>query len=186
MSTSVCYSCFILEDNERIKWHRGFGGDTVYLERPTVEDIQYVISILKQEKNINNVTHNEIYLYHSPTQCTLLLLSLLNETAVSHLMIYYTTLTEQCGLQHLNDTNITELVLINCTIADINSICQLINTNTTLTDLRLYTAVLTDNQLTQILDSLINGTMRLTLPSRYETKCRQHKNYQQLKHKLLY
>ena len=55
------------------------------LMRPTVEDIQYVISILKQEKNINNVTHNEIELWYSPTQCTLLLLSLLNETAVSRL-----------------------------------------------------------------------------------------------------
>ena len=152
---------------------------------PTVEDIQYVISILKQEKNINNVTHNVIDLYHSPTQCTLLLLSLLNETAVSCLEIYYTTLTEQCGLQHLNDTDITLLGLQNCNIADINSICQLINTNTTLTDLRLYTAVLTDNELTQILDSLtINGTMRLSLPLQYETKCTQHKNYQQLTHKL--
>ena len=104
------------------------------------------------------------------------------------MQIYYTTLTKQCGLQHLNDTNITELVLVDCTIADINSICQLINTNTTLTDLRLHSAaVLTDNQLTQILDSLtINGTMRLTLRSQYETKCTQHKNYQQLEHKLYY
>ena len=113
--------------------------------RPTVEDIQYVISILKQEKNINNVTHNVIYLWYSPTQCTLLLLSLLNETAVSHLAIYYTTLTEQCSLQHLNDTDITVLVLVSCTIA---GICQLINTNTTLTNLTLYTE-LTDNKLTQ-------------------------------------
>ena len=153
---------------------------------PTVGDIQYVISILKQEKNINNVTHNEIKLWYSPTQCTLLLLSLLNETAVSCLEMYETTLTEQCGLQHLNDTDTTVLVLRNCIIADINSICQLINTNTTLTDLRLLTG-LTDNQLTQILDSLtINGTMRLTLLPQYETKCTQHKNYQQLKHKLLY
>ena len=154
--------------------------------RPTVEDIQYVISILKQEKNINSVTHNKIELWDSPTQCTLLLLSLLNETAVSHLRIYNTILTEQCGLQHLNDTNITELVLAGCTIADINSICQLINTNTTLTDL-ILNAALTDSQLTQILDSLtINGTMRLALQSQYKTKCTQHKNYQQLKHKLLY
>ena len=144
------------------------------------------INILKQEKNINNVTHNEIELWYSPTQCTLLLLSLLNETAVSCLEICRTTLTEQCGLQHLNDTNIIELVLRDCTIADINSIYQLINTNTTLTDLRLHTE-LTDNQLTQILDSLIiNGTMTLTLSSQYNTKCTQHKNYQQLKHKLLY
>ena len=185
-STSVCYSCFILEDNERIKWHRGLGRDTVRLVSPTVEDIQYVISILKHEKNINNVTHNVIYLWYSPTQCTLLLLSLLNETAVSHLWISFTTLTEQCGLQHLNDTNITDLRLADCTIADINSICQLINTNTTLTDLRLYTE-LTDNQVTQILDSLtINGTMRLTLLPQYRTKCTQNKNYQKLKHKLLY
>ena len=176
-----------LEDNERIKWHRGSGGHIVLLDSPTVEDIQYVISILKQEKNINNVTHNEIRLYYSPTQCTLLLLSLLNEIAVSCLMIYHTTLTEQCGLQHLNDTNITVLVLWDCTIADINSICQLINTNTTLTDLTLFTAELTDCQLTQILDSLtIDGTMRLSLLSQYETKCTQHKNYQQLKHKLHY
>ena len=175
-----------VEHNERIKWHWGHGGHTVRLQRPTVEDIQYVISILKQEKNINNVTHNVIRLRYSPTQCTLLLLSLINETAVSCLEINFITLTEQCGLQHLNDTNITVLVLWGCTIADINSICQLINTNTTLTDLRLYTA-LTDNQLTQILDSLtINGTMRLTLRSPYETKCTQHKSYQQLKHKLLY
>ena len=153
---------------------------------PTVEDIQYVISILKQEKNTNNVTHNKIELWFSPTQCTLLLLSLLNETAVSCLVICYTTLTEQCGLQHLNDTDTTVLVLAGCTIADINSICQLINTNTTLTDLRLYTE-LTDNELTQILDSLtINGTMRLTLLPQYKTKCRQHKNYQQQKHKLHY
>ena len=127
-----------------------------------------------------------IELCYSPTQCTLLLLSLLNETAVSYLEIWYTTLTEQCGLQHLNDTNITVLELAHCTIADINSICQLINTNTTLTHLILYTG-LTDNQLTQILDSLtINGTMTLTLRSRYKTKCTQHKNYQQLKHKLHY
>ena len=183
MSTSVClcyYNNFV-EDNKRITWHL-FGGDTVRLMSPTVEDIQYVISILKQE---NNVTHNEIGLWYSPTQCTLLLLSLLNETAVSHLVIYCTTLTEQCA-QHLNDTNVTVLALVDYTIADINSICQLINTNTTLTDLILYTG-LTDNQLTQILDSLtINGIMRLTLPSQYKTKCRQHKNYQQLKHKLLY
>ena len=151
---------------------------------PTVEDIQYVISILKQEKNIN--THNEIELRYSPTQCTLLLLSLLNETAVSRLVIGYTTLTKQCSLQHLNGTDITVLGLVDCTIADINSIRQLINTNTTLTDLRLHTA-LTDNQLTQILDSLtINGTMTLTLRSQYETKCTQHKNYQQLEHKLHY
>ena len=151
--------------------------------RPTVEDIQYVISILKQEKNINNVTHNEIDLRYSSTQCTLLLLSLLNETAVSRLEIWYTTLPEQCA-QHLNDTNITVLELAYCYIVDINSICQLINTNTTLTDLRLYIA-LTDNQLTQILDSLtINGTMTLTLLSQYKTKCTQHKNYQQLTHKL--
>ena len=100
--------------------------------RPTVEDIQYVISILKQEKNINNVTHNEIDLRYSSTQCTLLLLSLLNETAVSRLEIWYTTLPEQCA-QHLNDTNITVLELAYCYIVDINSICQLINTNTTLT-----------------------------------------------------
>ena len=127
-----------------------------------------------------------IRLWYSPTQCTLLLLSLLNETAVSHLEICRTTLTEQCGLQHLNDTDITELVLVGCTIADINSVCQLINTNTTLTDLILYTG-LTDNQLTQILDSLtINETMRLTLSSQYKTKCTKHKNYQQLKHKLCY
>ena len=147
------------------------------------------MSILKQEKNTNNVTHKEIYLQFSPTQCTLLLLSLLNETAVSHLAICLTTLTEQCGLQHLNDTNITVLALVDCTIADINSICQLINTNTTLTDLGLYTLyiALTDNQLAQILDSLtINGTMTLTLLPQYKTKCRQHKNYQQLKHKLHY
>ena len=105
---------------------------------------------------------------------------------MSHLWICYTTLTKQCGLQHLNDTNITELELVYCTIADINSICQLINTNTTLTDLRLQTA-LTDSQLTQILDSLtINGTMTLTVRSQYETKCTQHKNYQQLEHKLHY
>ena len=180
----VCYSCCILENDGRVTWHCGQSGDTVYLVRPTVENIQYVISILKQEKNINNVTHNEIELWYSPTQCTLLLLSLLNETAVSHLVICRTTLTEQC-LQHLND--ITVLGLVYCTIADINSICQLINTNTTLTDLRFYTDAVTDNQLTQILDSLtINGTMRLTLLSQYRTKCTQHKNYQQLKHKLLY
>ena len=177
----------LLEASERIKWHQGLGGDTVRLMSPTVEDIQYVISILKQKKNINNVTRNVIGLWYSPTQCTLLLLSLLNETAVSRLVIYYTTLTEECDLQHLNGTNITELVLEGCTIADINSICQLINTNTTLTDLRLHTTELTDNELTQILDSLtINGTMRLTLLSQYETKCMQHKNYQQLKHKVHY
>ena len=178
-------NCFILEEYKRIKWYWGLGGDTVRLERPTEEDIQHVISILKQEKNIKNVTHNEIYLYHSPTQSTLLLLSLLNETAVSCLEIYHTTLTEQC-IQHLNDTNITVLVLLSCTIADINSICQLINNNTTLTDLTLYTEhELTDNEFTQILDSLANnGTMTLTLSSEYRTKYRQHKNYQQLK--LLY
>ena len=187
MSTSVCYSCFILENNGRVTWHQGLGGHTVHLVRPTAEDIQYVISILKQEKNTNNVTHNVIDLWNSPTQCTLLLLSLLNETAVSCLWISFTTLTEQCGLQHLNDTDITVLGLVYCTIADINSICQLINTNTTLTDLRLYTAVLTGNELTQILNSLtINGTMTLTLSSRYKKKCMQHKSYQQLKHKLLY
>ena len=175
----------LLEDNKRIKWHRGLCEDVVHLDRPTIEDIQYVISILKQEKNINNVTHNWIYLWYSPTQCTLLLLSLLYETAVSRLEIYLTTLTEQC-VQHLNYTDLTEQALVDCTIADINSICQLINTNTTLTDLRLQTA-LTDNQLTQILDSLtINGTMTLTLLSQYATKCMNHKNYQQLKHKLQY
>ena len=127
---------------------------------PKVADIRYVISILKQEKNINNVTHNEITLVNSPTQCTLLLLSLLNETAVSHLWISFTTLTEQCGLQYLNDTNVMVLALWHCTIADINIVCQLINTNTILTNLTLDTAAaLTDNQLTQILDSLINGIM---------------------------
>ena len=165
--------------------HWEYNGHTVSLARPTVEDIQYVISILKQEKNINNVTHTVIRLWYSPTQCTLLLLSLLNETAVSRLEIWYTTLTEQC-VQHLNDTNITELGLQNCTIADINSICQLINTNTTLTDLTLYTK-LADNELTQILDTLtINRTMKLTLLPQYHTKCTLHKNYQQLKHKLHY
>ena len=182
----LLYNNFVLEDNERVKWHWS-RGDTVYLERPTVEDIQYVIPILKQEKDINNVTHNEICLWYSPAQCTLLLLSLLNETAVSRLMICRTTLTEQCGLQYLNDTNITKLGLVYCTIADINSICQLINTNTTLTDLRLDTELTDNAELTQILDSLtINGTMTLTLSSQYETKCTQHKNYQQLKHKLHY
>ena len=154
---------------------------------PTVLDVQYVILILKHEKNINNVTHNEVSIANSPTQCTLILLSLLNETAVSRLIIYYSTITEQCGLQHLNNTNITELGLWYCTIADINSICQLISTNTTLTELAFQMfELLTDNQLTQILDSLtINGTMTLALPSLYETKCRQHKNYQQLKHQLV-
>ena len=179
--------CFILEDTKRVKWHRGYVGDTVRLDRPTVEDIQdVVIPILKREKDINNVTHKEIYLEYSSTQSILLLLTLFNETAVSCLEICYTILTKQC-IQHLNDTNITVLVLINCTIVDINSICQLITTNTTLPDLRLYTDELTDNQLTQILDSLtINETMRLTLPPRYRTKCTPHENYQKLKHKLHY
>ena len=190
MSTSdvtiTLFVIIILEDNERITWNL-FDGNSVRLERPTVEDVQYVISILKHEKNINDVIHKVIYLYYSPTQSTLLLLILLNETAVSCLWIHNTTLTEQCDLQCLNDTNITELGLVCCTIADVNSICQLINTNTTLTDLTLYTDELTDNQLTQILDSLtFTGILSLTLSSQYKTKCMQHKVYQQLIHKLCY
>ena len=166
-------------------WNCGSGGNTVHLNRPTVEDIQHVIAVLKQEKIINNVGHNEIDLWNSPTQSTVSLLSQLNQTAVSRLWIYYTTLTEQCGLQYLNNTDITVLGLSYCTIADIKCICQLIETNATLTVLSLYIDELTYNE---ILDSLtINKTIQsLILPSQYETKCTQHKNYQQLQHKLKY
>ena len=184
----MCYVClcFNLGDNERIIWNWS-GSSNVRLKKPTVEDIQHVIEVLKQEKNLKNVTHNRIVLWDSLSQPTQLLLSQLNETAVNHLEIWHTTLTENCGLHYLNKTDITKLVLYHCTIAEINSICELIETSKILTVLRLITGELTQNELNQILDSLsINEAMSLHLLPDYMIVCTQHINYQKLQQKLHY
>ena len=127
----------------------------------------------------------DLHVWDSSVESALSLLLQLHETTVTCLNIHRTPLTE---LQHLNDTCVTKLGLWHCTIADISCICVLIESNRTLSELKLITHRLTDDELWQILQSLTvnKSNMLLTLLPVYRAKCKEYTCYPKIKRGLLF
>ena len=146
------------------------------IKKPTIGDIKHHIADLKQQK------YQMIDLWNSSVDSTLSLLSQLHETEVIYLNIHDTTITEQCGL---NDTCVMELGLWHCT-TDINCVCKLIETNTTLSELKLISRKLTDVELRKVLESLKvkKSNISLTLLRVYKPKCTAYIHYQEIKERL--
>ena len=150
------------------------------IKKPSIGDIRHYIVDLKQQKD------QTIDLWNSSSvDTTFSLVSQLRETEVTSLNLHDTSITEQCGLHHLNDTRVKELGLWHCT-TEINCVCKLIETNTTLSELKLISKNLTDGELRKVLKSLKvkKSNMSLTLLPVYKSKCASHINYQEIKERL--
>ena len=153
--------------------------EKVTIKGPTIGDIKHHIANLKQKHN-----KIDLHVWDSSVESASSLLLQLHETTVTYLNIHRTPITE---LRHyLNDTCVTKLGLWHCTIADINCICVLIENNRTLSELKLSTQKLKNNELWQILESLrVNkSNMLLSLLQMYKAKCKKYTCYQEIKRRL--
>ena len=180
---------FILGDTGRVNWY----STVVYLYSPSPQQCTSVVSKLIDE--LPNVQHDRIYLNSSSADSTLLLLSQLHRTETRVLHISNTPLNDEhiyCLTHCLQVHNKLEyLSLNNCNITD-NGVKSLSNSllhNNTPTRLYLYNnPQISSDGIQHLLHLLYNNKtiMTLVIDSKHRSSTEQHKNYQQIKHRLVF
>ena len=168
----------------------GWDSTIVYLISPSAQQCTSVVSKLIDE--LPNVQHDRIYLDSSSADCTLLLLSQLHQTGTRQLFIFNAPLNNKhiyCLTHCLQVYNKLELLrLINCNITD-NGVKSLSNSllhNNTLTRLDLDN--ISSDGIQHLLHLLSNNKTieRLYIDGEHRSSIEQHKNYQQIKHRLFF
>ena len=170
----------------------GWDSTEVQLYSPSPQQCTSVVSELIDE--LPNVQHDKIYLRYSSADSTLLLLSQLHQTGTRELNIYYTPLNDEhiyCLTQCLQVYNKLErLYLNNCNITDnvVKSLSNSLQHNNTLTVLSLLNNPQISSDGIQHLHLLYNNKTieRLFIDSKHRSSTEQHKNYQQIKHRLVF
>ena len=165
----------------------------VQLASPSPQQCTSVVSELIDE--LPNVQHYNIYLYSSSADSTLLLLSQLHQTETRELNIYNTPLNDEhiyCLTHCLQVYNKLEyLYLDKCNITD-NGVKSLSNSllhNNTLTGLYLHNnPQISSDGIQHLLHLLYNNKTikRLCIDSKHRSSTEQHKNYQQIEHRLVF
>ena len=163
----------------------------VHLYSPSPQQCTSVVSKLIDE--LPNVQHDRIYLHSSSADSTLLLLSQLHQTETRVLHIFDTPLNDEhiyCLTHCLQVYNkLEELYLYNCNITDnvVKSLSNSLLHNNTLTVLYLdNNPQISSDGIQHLLHLLSNNKTikRLEIDSKYRSSTEQHKNYQQIKHRL--
>ena len=164
----------------------------VQLYSPSPQLCTSVVSKLIDE--LPNVQHYRIYLNSSSADSTLLLLSQLHQTGTRRLDIRNTPLNDEriyCLTHCLQVYKLEELDLINCNITD-NGVKSLSNSllhNNTLIELYLYNnPQISSDGIQHLLHLLSNNKTikRLAIDRKHRSSTEQHKNYQQIKHRLFF
>ena len=166
----------------------------VYLTSPSPQQCTSVVSKLIDE--LPNVQHAWIYLDSSSADSTLLLLSQLHQTGTILLDISDTPLNEEhiyCLTHCLQVYNkLKYLRLYNCNITDngVKSLSNsLLHNNNTLTVLYLYNnPQVSSDGIQHLLHLLSNNETikRIVIDRKHRSSTEQHKNYQQIKHRLFF
>ena len=178
---------FLLGDTGEVNWY----STAVYLTSPSPQLCTSVVSKLIDE--LPNIQHYRIHLYSSSADSTLLLLSQLHQTGTRRLYIRNTPLNDEhiyCLIHCLQVYNKFEyLHLYNCNITDngVKSLSNSLLTNNTLTRLYLYNnPQISSDGIQHLLHLLSNNKTIKTLriDSKHRSSTEQHKNYQQIKHRL--
>ena len=165
------------------------GTTLVRLYSPTPQQCTSVVS-----KLIDQLPHDWIYLDSSSADSTLLLLSQLHQTRTRRLDIYNTPLNEEhiCCLTHCLQVynKLKELRLYNCNITDnvVKSLSNSLLHNNTLTQLHLNNnPQISSDGIQHLLHLLSNNKTieRLYIDSKHRSSTEQHKNYQQVKNRLV-
>ena len=110
----------------------------VSLHSPSTDECDKVMTLLKIEKEHNNIRHNKIHLHNSSAESTLLTLTQIHQTGVSDLFIYDTSLTEECLYQickmnYNNQLKVLSLENCNITNSGLQQLADSLKYNTTLT-----------------------------------------------------
>ena len=165
----------------------------VRLISPSPQQCTSVVSKLIDE--LPNVQHYRIYLFSSSADSTLLLLSQLHQTETRQLYIFDTPLNDEhiyCLTHCLQVYNKLEtLDLTNCNITDnvVKSLSNSLLHNNTLTGLYLYNnPQISSDGIQHLLHLLYNNKTIKTLyiDSKHRSSTVQHKNYQLIKHRLVF
>ena len=165
----------------------------VQLYSPSPQQCTSEVSKLIDE--LPNVQHYNIHLLYSSADSTLLLLSQLHQTETRRLAIDDTPLNDEhiyCLTQCLQVYNkLEELYLNNCNITDnvVKSLSNSLLHNNTLTVLYLYNnPQISSDGIQHLLHLLYNNKTikRLYIDSKHRSSTVQHKNYQQIKHRLVF
>ena len=170
-----------------------WGNTYVDLTSPSPQQCNSVVSELIDE--LPNVQHDQIYLSSSSADSTLLLLSLLHQTGTRGLYIYDTPLNDEhiyCLAHYLQVYNKLEFLRFeDCNIADngMKSLSNSLLQNNTLT--RLYidnNPQISSDGIQHLLHLLSNNkTIKiLYIDRRHRRSTEQHKNYEQIKHRLFF
>ena len=162
----------------------------VVLTSPSPQQCTSVVSKLIDE--LPNVQHDYITLRYSSADSTLLLLSQLHQTGTRELDIYNTPLNEEhiyCLTHCLH--KLKELYLKNCNITDneVKSLSNSLQYNNTLALLDLYyNPQISSDGIQHFLHLLYNNKTieRLVIDEKHRSSTEQHKNYQQIKHRLFF
>ena len=181
--------CFILGDTGSVDWDSTY----VRLFSPSPQQCNSVVSKLINE--LPNVQHDWIYLHYSSADSTLLLLSQLHRTGTRRLNISNTQLNDEhiyCLTHCLQVYNkLEELRLINCNITDnvVKSLSNSLLHNNTLTELYLdNNPQISSDGIQHLLHLLSNikTIKKLYIDRKHRSSTEQHKNYQQIKHRLVF
>ena len=171
----------------------GWYSTHVELHSPSPQQCTSVVSKLIDE--LPNVQHCKIYLRHSSADSTLLLLSQLHQTGTRELNIYNTPLNDEhiyCLTHCLQVYNKLErLYLNNCNITDnvVKSLSNSLLHNNILTVLSLLNnPQISSDGIQHLLHLLYNNKTikKLFIDSKHRSSTEQHKNYQQIKHRLVF
>ena len=163
----------------------------VRLISPSPQQCTSVVSKLIDE--LPNVQHDEIYLHSSSADSTLLLLSQLHQIGTRRLYIDNTPLNDEhiyCLTHCLQVYNKLEVLSLNkCIITDnvVKSLSNSLLHNNTLTVLYLNNnPQISSDGIQHLLHLLYNNKTikRLAIDSKHRSSTEQHKNYQQIKHRL--
>ena len=165
----------------------------VDLYSPSPQQCTSVVSKLIDE--LPNVQHDNIYLHSSSADSTLLLLSQLHQTETRLLNISDTPLNDEhiyclthC-LQVYNKLEILRLYYCNITDNVVKSLSNSLQHNNTLTVLSLLNnSQISSDGIQHLLHLLYNNKTieELHIDSKHRSSTEQHKNYQQIKHRLVF
>ena len=163
----------------------------VHLFSPSPQQCTSVVSKLIDE--LPNVQRDWINLLSSSPDSTLLLLSQLHQTGTRQLYIYHTPLNDEhiyC-LTHCLQVYNKLVYLNNCNITDnvVKSLSNSLLHNNTLTELSLSNnPQISSDGIQHLLHLLYNNKTikELYIDSKHRSSTEQHKNYQQIKHRLFF
>ena len=169
--------------------------DSTYVQLDSPSPQQCTSAVSKLIDELPNVQHYYINLYSSSADSTLLLLSQLHQTETRVLDIFDTPLNDEhiyCLTHCLQVYNkLDKLYLDNCNITDnvVKSLSNSLLHNNTLTVLYLLNnPQISSDGIQHLLHLLYNNKTIKTLgiDSKHRSSTEQHKNYQQIKHRLVF